>query len=286
LNDELIAKLGKNQRSINFTPATDAVVAGHDLHASGNRHEGDNVYVATRSYGGPPLKQLQLGRRIAASEERYGGCTLRLQLDGGRLSATVIDDQGRALSRTLVAAAGPDGTCDEGQLAWFGPLEDICTPWSDNDPSQCQVVTLERLREFARGHPVRQTTGRARRRIEAALREHLLPGQLEKLKPAHATKIPGPEGEAFGAMLELARMTCPYGQSLAEVVRNGVQKNQPALDAVHAALPESGANDALWEAGVEAGLRFLADYKYRPEEKQRIAEAYTRVVLFLRTCAE
>jgi hypothetical protein len=155
-SDLLIEKLNKTcgkKREIRFVEASDEVVAGADLADSGNRQYGKNIYIAT----GKPLKKegldLTIGRTIQPNSiEVIGKCELRCNLRGKQWTVAVYDESGKRISRELSCWEGSVSACDEGWLAWLSPVESYCTPWSDNDPEICQVVTVERLRKFA-SHP-------------------------------------------------------------------------------------------------------------------------------------
>jgi hypothetical protein len=153
--DLILAHLNRRYgagKGLEFLPATDEVVAGLELEDSGNQSFGQNVFVSTRARfqpaDGPPL----LGKTIALDAvERYARGELRCQIQAGsgQVVVAVFAPDGRRLSRELTCHASKAGAYDEGLFVWFGPVESICTPWSDNDPDQCQVITLDRLREFA-----------------------------------------------------------------------------------------------------------------------------------------
>lgn len=67
-DDELIAKLNRKYehgRGIRFSPATDSVVAGADLEATGNRSFGQNVFVSTGPRFEPEAGDLHTGMAIA-----------------------------------------------------------------------------------------------------------------------------------------------------------------------------------------------------------------------------
>lgn len=160
-NDELIAKLNRKyerDRGIRFSPATGSVVAGADLEATGNRSYGQNVFVSTGPRFEPEAGDLHTGMAIPiGAREPYPQGQLRCDRSGGAVVVAVYAPDGRRLSRELRAAGSTAGAIDEGAFAWFGPVEDICTPWSDNDPSVCQVITVHRLRVFASGHETSAT---------------------------------------------------------------------------------------------------------------------------------
>lgn len=157
--DRVIDRLNATQKAISFHDATDAVVEGFDLGASSNRHYGASVFVATRGdYEVEDLSVLLVGRSLAAgAREHFPECELVCSLENGQLLVAVHALSGQRLSRHLVARRHDRGSCDEGFFTWFGPVEDVCTPWSDNDRAQCQAVTVDRLREFARAYKSEQT---------------------------------------------------------------------------------------------------------------------------------
>lgn len=148
--DAVLKQLRRQVPHIKFLSAADSVVCGQDLRASGNKRYGSNVYVATHTspeVTEPPLT----GEHIKAGHrERYGRRELRCDLSKGRLRVAVYDREGNMLTRVLSCKAKGRNEADLGELVWFGPVEEICTPWSDNDPSQCQVITVEVLRLWAK----------------------------------------------------------------------------------------------------------------------------------------
>lgn len=148
--DPVLEKLRRLRPEIDWRPASDEVVEGHDLRSSGNRSHGRNVYVATHDTPPVDREALRTGRVLSPGrEEAFPGCVLRFARRGALVTAALYDASGRALSRVLRAVSAADEV-DEALFTWFGPLEDICTPWSDNDPPQCQVLTLEGLRAYGR----------------------------------------------------------------------------------------------------------------------------------------
>jgi len=154
-SDPLIAKLNQKYeraRDIRFSPATDPVVAGAELEQTGNRSYGKDVYVSTGPRFEPAPGDLHTGVAITVgARERFAHGELRCDRADGAVAIAVWSKDGRRISRELRCAGSTAEAYDEGAFTWFGPVEVICTPWSDNDPSSCQVVTVHRLRCFAAG---------------------------------------------------------------------------------------------------------------------------------------
>jgi hypothetical protein len=150
MHDKLIEKLRKARPGIDFISASDAVIEGHNLEDSGNRSYGKNLYVATGSTPKIDLSGYLIGKTISVgSVESFAHCELRCTRSGKRVAISLTSTNGNTIGRELQVSS-QDDSIDEALFAWFGPSEDICTPWSDNDPPQCQVITLEGLRAFAR----------------------------------------------------------------------------------------------------------------------------------------
>ncbi len=166
--DQLIDRLNRlygDNGALAFSPATDGVVAGHDLESSGNRSYGRDIYVATRAPFELEPEDRLLGRSIAiGAVEEYPRCQLRCERAGGDVVVALYAD-GTAISRRLMVPALPgESEYDEGLFAWLGPVESYCTPWSDNDPDHCQVVTVHRLRQFAADYRGESRRDRRRRK--------------------------------------------------------------------------------------------------------------------------
>jgi hypothetical protein len=153
--DRGMARIKKlNTPDLVFQEATDEVVTGYDLTSSGNRAYGKNVYISTGSAPAVDRARLISGVRIAIdSSEMYGLIELRCARDAGgeTVSVALFDPQSLLLSRILTATAPREAReIDEGLLAWLGPAETYGTAWSDGGAAVCQVVTVERLRRYAR----------------------------------------------------------------------------------------------------------------------------------------
>jgi hypothetical protein len=155
-NDKLLDALNEahgRDRGIKFCAATDAVVLGLELEDSGNKQYGKNVFVATGPRFVPNDEERITGQTISVgSEEKFKHCRLSCTKRGKNIVVAVYEPGRRRISRELTCEHQGADSVDEGQLAWFGPVEDICTPWSDNDPAQCQVITVDRLRTFAESY--------------------------------------------------------------------------------------------------------------------------------------
>ena len=150
MHDKLIDKLSKARPGLDFIPASDAVIEGHDLRASGNRAYGKNLYVATGATPEINLSDYKIGVTISVgSVERYPNCELRCTRKGKQVCVGLTSTNGKKIGRELTVSS-QDDSLDQALFTWIGPAEDLCTPWSDNDPPQCQVITIEGLRAFAR----------------------------------------------------------------------------------------------------------------------------------------
>jgi hypothetical protein len=151
--DRLVASLNERygkKRDIRFDSATEEVLCGMDLEATGNRYVGKSIYISTGPRFEPDPDALPIGAKIAVgSRERFPHCELRCTTKGNWIVVAVYAHDGIRLTRELRCAASERKTYDEGLFAWFGPVEWIGTPWSDMDPSNCQVITVHALRAFA-----------------------------------------------------------------------------------------------------------------------------------------
>ena len=154
--DGLIAALNALRLpDLRFEPASDAVLAGLDLQATGNRAYGTKVYVATGRVPNVDRRRLLLGRALAigASEPHPRG-ELRCfaERDEVVVAAFAADGAQRGPALRHQPPAGtvlaPGAGFDEALFVWLGPAEDYCTPWSDSAPAVCQVITVERLRQL------------------------------------------------------------------------------------------------------------------------------------------
>jgi len=138
----------REKEHIAFSPATDAVVEGARLEPV----SGGMVSVSQVGSFEPEPSDLVVGRTIDVGHlESFEGGDLRCYREGSDVFVALFRD-GRSVTRALRCRVRPfpEGGVDEAQFAWFGPVEYIGTPWSDNDPFQCQVVTVDRLRAYAR----------------------------------------------------------------------------------------------------------------------------------------
>jgi hypothetical protein len=147
-------RLNRKKDDVRFVLAAEGVLKGEaDLEGSTNRQYGKNVYVAKRGDFGASRNDLETGVLIeAGSIETLGPCEFRCVKNRGVVSAALYKG-GRAASLRLTCADGGEkepGRYDEGFFTFFGPVEDLCTPWSDMDPAQCQVVATDDLRDFAK----------------------------------------------------------------------------------------------------------------------------------------
>ena len=155
MNDPILNRLNETYRrtqDTRFTPAGEKVLMGMDLRKSGNRQHSKNVYISTFD---PPdyidPKVLHNGKKIRPGTiEVFPNCELRCTERRGKAVIALYDLKGNRLSREIGADLNQDGYTDEGALTWFSPSEYYGTPWSDNDPAVCQVLTVAGLREFAR----------------------------------------------------------------------------------------------------------------------------------------
>mgnify|MGYP006301108411 CR=1 FL=1 len=152
MKDPLIAALRQAHPGIDFRPATDSVVEHADLETTGNRACGANIYIATHSPPDIDLRDFRCRRQLRVGEtEAFTHCELRCFREAGEIVAALFDASGTGVSHRLRCRTAAD-EIDEALLAWLGPLEDICTPWSDNDPPQCQVITVDRLRAYGQAY--------------------------------------------------------------------------------------------------------------------------------------
>ena len=92
---------------------------------------------------------LTIGQRIAeGTTEPYGIGEIRCYRRGAQLCIAYFEgDQQHSIE---LACTTPQQSADEGWFTFFGPVTSVNTAWSDNDPSTVEVVTLERLRRYAR----------------------------------------------------------------------------------------------------------------------------------------
>jgi len=155
MTDALIERLCQPKK-IDFVEACDEVVEGYDLRSSGNQFHGKNVYVSTGADYEPTPGLLVTSKvMLEGARERFPGCELRCALTEDGLGAAIYDPVGNVMTRQLISRSAGIESADEGSFAWFGPVEDISTPWSDSSLPQCQVITIDRLRRYARTLPVR-----------------------------------------------------------------------------------------------------------------------------------
>jgi hypothetical protein len=149
-DDPLIEELKRRNRECGFCPATDGVIQGHDLQSDGNRFVCSNVYMKTSDPPEVSLAGLLRGRSLrVGAREAFPHCELRCVRDAGRIAVLLVAGDGGEPSRRLWCEAGAAEDYDEACFVWFAPQEYVCSPWHDGDP-QCQVITIDRLREFAR----------------------------------------------------------------------------------------------------------------------------------------
>ncbi len=135
---------------LKFQSASDEVVAGYELESSGNRAHGKNVYISTSAAPNIKRETLLTGSVLrVGARERLARGELRCERAGADVTVAVYDPRGKAITRVLVCAQCSEDEIDEGLFTWLGPKELYCTPWSDNDPAYCQVVTVARLRQWA-----------------------------------------------------------------------------------------------------------------------------------------
>jgi hypothetical protein len=153
--DPVLALLEKLRLpDLKFVAATDEVVGGLDLRATGNRAYGKNVYISTGATPNVSVDSLRIGVVIrVGARERFDRGELRCERGGLDVGVAVYDQRGFAISRVLCAKSSED-EIDEARFTWLSPKELYCTPWSDSDPAVCQVVTVERLRRWARREPI------------------------------------------------------------------------------------------------------------------------------------
>jgi hypothetical protein len=146
----IIDRLNERKKgSIEFSLATDPVVEGMKLEPV----SGGTVSVSQVGSFEPEPEDLVVGRTIDVGHlEQLEGCDLRCYREGSDVYVALFREGGR-VSRALKCRVNPlpEGGVDEGLFTWFGPVEYIGTPWSDNDAFQCQVVTVDRLRAYAAG---------------------------------------------------------------------------------------------------------------------------------------
>jgi hypothetical protein len=149
MTTDLVSKLNRAYgRRIGFQEAAIEVTGGADLDAPVPSTRSVAIAKAGTFVAAPA--ELEIGRAIAdGHREELAHCELRCFVARQHLAVAVFDREGQAISRVLRARSRGVTSCDEGLFAWFGPLEYVLTPWSDNDPPQCQVVTIDSLRRFA-----------------------------------------------------------------------------------------------------------------------------------------
>ncbi len=198
MKDALVERLCQ-PKEIAFVEATDEVVEGYDLRSSGNQFHSKSVYVSTGADYEPRPASLVIGKVIAAgAREPFLGCELRCDRIESALSVAVYSSAGDAKSRRLVSRSGATASADEGSFAWFGPVELIGTAWSESDLPQCQVITVERLRHYARTLPVREARAQLKDALEAA---HTRESLKQELPMRLAESLTPNLAEAFHACL-------------------------------------------------------------------------------------
>lgn len=145
-DQKLIDRLNaKHADAIRFSLATWAVVRGYKLEPV----SGGSVSVSQVGTYDADLADLMTGKTIAAgATEQYKHGSVRCYRKQGRLFVAVFAGE-RLRSRTLPCRFHDEDEVDEGLFTWFGPVEYVGTAWSDNDPDQCQVITIDHLRAFA-----------------------------------------------------------------------------------------------------------------------------------------
>jgi hypothetical protein len=188
---------------VSFYEASAAVVRGAELTEAGA--VGGSVAISRAAPFTPPASELAIGRELAAGDrEPFDACELRCFAKAGQLAVAVFDGDQRVISRVL-HARGVSPT-DEGLFTWFGPVEYVHTPWSDNDPPQCQVVTVETLRRFARTWAFTLQCAHAKaslaQAVVAALPESIV---RNALVARHAEALAPEDREVFRACAELGR---------------------------------------------------------------------------------
>lgn len=143
----------KHNGAIAFVRAAESVLRGRGEPTAENAGQyGRNVFVASHDVYDPSPADLITGMRITiGTAETLGSVELRCYARA-REACVALFRGDRVVSKVLThspAALPEHGTAyDEGLFTWFGPVEDICTPWNDNDPPHCQVLTIEDLRVF------------------------------------------------------------------------------------------------------------------------------------------
>lgn len=153
ISKQLLDRLNaKHRGAIDFSLATMAVVGGFELEP----FTAGSVSVCNTGGYIPSLADLRTGKTIQVGhQERYRHGTLRCYRRAEHVYVGVFDGE-RLRSRALPCRLDVRETrevIDEGMFTWFGPKEYIGTPWSDNDPERCQVITVDHLRNFARQKP-------------------------------------------------------------------------------------------------------------------------------------
>jgi hypothetical protein len=143
----------KHRGTIAFVRAAESVVRGKTEPSAHNAGQlGRNIYIASHDIYEPAPADLVAGVTIGVgSVERLGGAGLHCYADSRRVCVALVCGGtivSKVLTHTPVAAPTQGSAYDEGLFTWFGPVEDICTPWNDNDPPRCQVLTVEDLRVF------------------------------------------------------------------------------------------------------------------------------------------
>lgn len=148
---------------IEFLKPHDDVLSGKtSLWETTNQSSGSNVYVAGHPLERPREELLRTGKMIGpGAVEKIRSFELRCHAIGRKLVVRLYrGSESASIALEYEPPGGPDKECDEGLFTWFGPVEDICTPWSDNDPSQCQVVAVDDLRRFAQKNGRQGKTGK------------------------------------------------------------------------------------------------------------------------------
>jgi len=173
LNADAQRNAGDRRPGIRFVEPTKPVIAGLDLTESGDQSYG-SVHVSTGRAPTIDPGELRTGTTISVgATEGFPGCELRVARERDTISIGVFDTHNEPLTRSLRCTATDADEYDEGLFAWIGPAEEIHTAWSDNDPAQCQVVTVDDLREFAGGYAAGDSIEVVLGKMADALRDSL-----------------------------------------------------------------------------------------------------------------
>lgn len=164
----IIKSLNELNQDIDFVEAPSSVISNEPRAPEKSLMGGTSGVVLGKSPTGLNLAVPNLGNTIVEGyREEFGHCDIICKKIRRGLSLAVYDKKSRRpVSQAIHCEGVGKHGVDESCFIWLGSLATILTAWSDNDDPQCQVITLEILRTFARayGAPRKKEKGKRRKR--------------------------------------------------------------------------------------------------------------------------